>query len=147
MALRENLDQELKKAMKERDELRLSVIRMVRSSVKNREIDQKKELQDEGITEVISSLAKQRRESVRLFREGGRDDLAAKEEKELEILLGFLPRQLDAKEIEELADSVIAALGAAGAKDMGRVMKELQPRVAGRADGKLVSEIVRAKLS
>jgi uncharacterized protein len=147
MTLRERMDTALKAAMKERDELRLSVIRMVRSAVKNREIEQKKEMQDEGITEVISSLVKQRRESVRLFREGDREDLAAKEEKEIEILLGFLPRQLDRAEIEELVDSVIRSLSAQGAKDMGRVMKELQPQLAGRADGRLVSEIVREKLS
>jgi uncharacterized protein YqeY len=147
MTLRERMDTALKAAMKERDELRLSVIRMVRSAVKNREIEQKKEMQDEGITEVISSLVKQRRESVRLFRDGDREDLAAKEEKEIEILLGFLPRQLDRTEIEELVDSVIRSLGAQGAKDMGRVMKDLQPQLAGRADGRLVSEIVREKLS
>jgi len=147
MTLRERLDAEFKAAMKERDELRLSVIRMVRAAVKNREIDQKKEMQDEGITEVISSLMKQRRESLRMFREGGREDLAAKEEKEIEILLAFLPRQMDRKEIEELAESVIRAIAAQGAKDMGRVMKELQPQVSGRADGKLVSEVVREKLS
>jgi uncharacterized protein len=147
MTLRERLDGDLKAAMKERDELRLSVIRMVRSVVRNREIDQKKEMQDEGITEVISSLVKQRRESVRLYREGGREDLAVKEEKEIEILLGFLPRQLDRKEVEELAETVIREVGAQGPKDMGRVMKELQPRLAGRADGRLISEIVRERLS
>ena len=147
MTLRERLDAGLKAAMKERDELRLSVIRMVRSAVKNREIEQKKEMQDEGITEVISSLVKQRRESIRLFRDGGREDLAAKEEKEIELLLGFLPRQLDRSEIEALVGSVVTALGAQGAKDMGRVMKELQPQIAGRADGRLVSEVVREKLS
>src|SRR4051794_28986796 len=147
MTLRERLDGDLKAAMKERDELRLSVIRMVRAAVRNREIDQKKELQDEGITEVISSLVKQRRESVRLYRDGAREDLAVKEEKEIEILLGFLPRQLDRKEVEELAETVIREVGAQGPKDMGRVMKELQPRLAGRADGRLISEIVRERLS
>jgi uncharacterized protein YqeY len=147
MSLRERLTDEMKGAMKSRDELRLSTIRMIRSTVKNREIELKHELDDPAICEVIASLVKQRRESIRLFAQGGRDDLVEKEEKELAELLGFLPPQLERAELEELIIKVIAECGAQGAKEMGRVMKALAPQVAGRADGKVVAEVVREKLA
>ena len=147
MTLRERLDEDLKKAMRARDEIGLSVIRMVRSSVKNREIDQKKALDDTGIAEIITTLTKQRRESIRMFREAGRDELVAKEEKELALLLDFLPRQLTAEEIGQIVTGAITASGATGIKDLGAVMKAVMPHVTGRADGSLVSSIVREKLS
>lgn len=146
MGLRETLTDEMKVAMKARDEVRLSCIRLVRSAVKNREIDQKTVLDDAGICEVVSSLAKQRRESIRMFGEAGRQDLVEKEERELAVLLEFLPRQLSREEIAELVTGVIAETGAQGSKDMGRVMKSLMPHTAGRADGKLVSEVVKELL-
>jgi hypothetical protein len=147
MTLRERLDEELKKAMKARDEIGLSVIRMVRSSVRNREIDQKKTLDDTGIAEIITTLAKQRRESIRMFREAKRDELVAKEEKELDLLLDFLPRQLTTEEIGQIVSGAITATGATGMKELGAVMKAVMPQVTGRADGSLVSSIVREKLS
>ena len=147
MTLRERLDEDLKKAMRARDEIGLSVIRMVRSSVRNREIDQKKTLDDTGIAEIIVTLTKQRRESIRMFREAGRDELVAKEEKELALLLDFLPRQLTAEEIGQIVTGAITASGATGIKDLGAVMKAVMPQVTGRADGSLVSSIVREKLS
>lgn len=147
MSLRKRLDEDLKTAMKAKDEIRLSVIRMVRSSVKNKEIELKKELDDQAIIEVVSTLVKQRRESLKMFKEAGRDDLVSKEERELELLLDFLPRQLSAEEIGELVDRAIAESGARGAADMGKVMKLLMPQTAGRADGKQVSEIVKSKLA
>lgn len=147
MSLRKRLDEDLKTAMKARDDVRLSVIRMVRSSAKNKEIELKKELDDQAIIEVISTLVKQRRESLKMFKEAGREDLVSKEERELELLLDFLPRQLSAEEIGELVDRAIAESGAQGASDMGKVMKLLMPHTAGRADGKQVSEIVKSKLA
>jgi len=132
--------------MKARDDLRLSAVRMIRSMVKNREIEQHKELNDQEIIEVISTLAKQRRESIKMYGEGNRPDLVEKEEAELAVLLGFLPAQLSTAEIEQLVDRVIAELGAQGAKDMGRVMKALTPLTAGKADGRAVSDTVRCKL-
>ena len=147
MSLKDQLNESMKTAMKARDDLRLSAVRMVRSMVKNREIDQKKELNDQDIIEVISTLAKQRRESIRMYREGNRPDLVEKEEAELEILLGFLPAQLSSEEIEALVERVIAETGAQGAKDMGRVMKALTPLTAGKADGKTVSDTVKQKLA
>lgn len=146
MALRERLSEEMKEAMKARDDLRLSAIRLIRSAVKNRDIELKRELNDQEIVEVIASLVKQRRESIRLFSEAGRQDLVEKEEKELAVLLGFLPQQLSREEVAELVERVIAECGAQGSKDMGRVMKALAPHVAGRADGKTVSDLVREKL-
>jgi uncharacterized protein YqeY len=147
MSLKDQLNESMKTAMKARDDLRLSAVRMVRSMVKNREIDQKKELNDQEIIEVISTLVKQRRESIRMYREGNRPDLVAKEEAELEVMLGFLPAQLGPEEIEALVDRIILETGAQGAKDMGRVMKALTPLTAGKADGKTVSDTVKQKLA
>ncbi len=147
MSLKEELNESMKTAMKARDDLRLSAIRTIRSMVKNREIDQKKEMDDQGIIEVISTLSKQRRESIRMYQEGNRPDLVEKEEAELAILLGFLPAQLSEEEINALIDRVIAETGAQGAKDMGRVMKALTPLTSGKADGKAVSEAVKRKLA
>ncbi|MBK5275887.1 MAG: GatB/YqeY domain-containing protein [Desulfuromonadales bacterium] len=147
MSLKDQLNESMKTAMKARDDLRLSAVRMVRSMVKNREIDQKKELNDQDVIEVISTLAKQRRESIRMYREGNRADLVEKEEAELAILLEFLPVQLSTPEIEALVDRVIAETGAQGAKDMGRVMKALTLLTAGKADGKTVSDTVKQKLA
>lgn len=147
MTLKEQLDTAMKQAMKARDDLRLSAVRMVRSTIRNREIDLKRELDDQGVMEVISSLAKQRRESIRLYGEGNRPDLVEKEEAELAILLGFLPAQLTGDEIAELVARVIRETEAQGSKDMGRVMKALAPLTAGRADGKAVSDTVREFLS
>ena len=147
MSLREQLSDEMKTAMKARDELRLSVIRMIRSSVKNKDIELKRELNDQEIVDVLASLVKQRRESIRLFGEAGRTDLVEKEEKELLILLHFLPQQLSREEVIALVEQAIAECGALSAKDMGRVMKALVPHVAGRADGKMVSDLVKEKLA
>jgi uncharacterized protein YqeY len=147
MTLKEQLNESMKTAMKARDDLRLSAVRMIRSAIKNREIDQKKEMDDQGIIEILSTLAKQRRESIRMYSEGNRPDLVEKEETELAIMLSFLPAQLSSAEINELVDRIITETGAQGAKDMGRVMKALTPLTAGKADGKTVSETVKQKLA
>ena len=147
MTLKEQLDNAMKQAMKARDDLRLSAVRMIRSLVKNREIEQKHELDDQGVIEVISTLVKQRRESIRLYQEGNRQDLVDKEEAELAILLGFLPAQLSPAEITELVARVIGETSAQGIKDMGKVMKVLTPMTTSRADGKTVSETVKRLLS
>ncbi len=147
MTLRDKLVEEMKTAMKARDDAKVSAIRMVRSAVKNREIDVGKELTDREVTEVIASLVKQRRESIRLFQEAGRDDLVTKEERELAILMDFLPKQLERDEIADIVEKAIAESGAEGIKDMGKVMKIVMPQVSGRADGNMVGEIVRGKLS
>jgi uncharacterized protein YqeY len=147
MNLKEQLDDAMKAAMKARDTLRLSAVRMVRAAVKNREIDTRNELDDQAVIDVISTLVKQRRESVRMYREGNRLELAEKEELEIAVLLEFLPTQLSLEEIESLVSQIIQDLGASGAKDMGRVMKAVTPLTAGKAEGKLVSDVVRRLLA
>jgi uncharacterized protein YqeY len=147
MSLKEQLNYAMKQSMKAQDSLRLSAVRMIRSMVKNREIELKHELDDQGVIEVISTLVKQRRESIRLYKEGNRQDLVDKEEAELSILSGFLPEQLTTEKITELVLQVIRETGAQGIKEMGRVMKTLTPLTTGRADGKTVSDIVRQQLS
>jgi len=147
MTLRDRLTEEMKGAMKARDEVRLSAIRLIRSSVKNREIEARHELSDQEVIEVVSTLVKQRRESIRMFGEAGRSDLVQKEEQELALLLSFLPQQLTREELEALIVQVIDECGAQGPKGMGMVMKMLVPRVTGRADGAMVSAIVKEKLA
>lgn len=147
MSLKDQLNESMKTAMKARDNLRLSAVRMIRSAIKNREIDSRVDMDDQGIIEVISTLVKQRRESIRMYQEGNRSDLVEKEEAELAVLMEFLPAQLSATEIDGLIDRIIAETGAAGAKDMGKVMKMLTPLTAGKADGKAVSDAVKLKLA
>jgi len=147
MTLKGQLDDAMKAAMKARDDLRLSAVRMVRAAIKNREIESRTELDDQAVIDVISTLAKQRRESIRMYREGNRPELAEKEELELAVLLEFLPTQLSPEEIEYLIRQTILDLGASGAKDMGRVMKTVSPLTAGKADGKFVSDAVRKLLA
>jgi uncharacterized protein YqeY len=147
MALRDKLVDEMKAAMKARDDIRLSTIRMIRSAIKNKEIDLGKELDDPVIIQVIAAMTKQRRESIKLFQEAGRSDLVLKEEKELAVLLEFLPKQLNNDEIAELVAKAIAECGAQGQRDIGKVMKIVIPQVSGRAEGEVVNEIVRRMLS
>lgn len=147
MSLKEQLNDAMKAAMKARDNLRLSAVRMVRSAIKNREIDSRTELDDRAVIEVLTTIAKQRRESIRMYREGNRPELAEKEELELAILLEFLPTQLNPEEIDALIGQIIRDLEAQGTKDMGRVMKAVAPLTAGKADGKMVSDAVRKLLA
>ena len=147
MTLKEQLNDAMKAAMKARDDLRLSAVRMVRAAIKNREIDIHAELDDQAVTDVISTMAKQRRESIRMYRDGNRLELAEKEELELAVLLEFLPAQLSADEIDALISRVILEIEAHGVKDMGRVMKTVAPLTAGKADGKAVSDAVRKLLA
>ncbi len=147
MTLKEQLNDAMKAAMKARDNLRLSAVRMVRAAISNREIDSRTELDDHAVVEVISTMVKQRRESIRMYREGNRLDLAEKEELELAVLLEFLPAQLSPDEIDSLVSRIILDLEAHGIKDMGRVMKAVAPLTAGKADGKVVSDAVRRLLA
>jgi uncharacterized protein len=147
MSLTENLNTAMKEAMKAKDSLRLSAIRLIRSAIKNREIEERRELDDQGVIAVLSTLAKQRRDSVEAYRQSNREDLAEKEEKELAVIQEFLPRQLTEDEIRTLIDEAVEECGASGMKDMGKVMKALTPKTTGRADGRLVSDLVKARLS
>ena len=139
----------MKEAMKAKEagKQRLSVIRLVRGAIRQLEIDGKKELVDEDVLGVISKEAKQRRDAIEEFKKGGRDDLVAAAEAEIAILMEYLPKQLSKDEIKGLVQEAIAASGATSPKDMGKVMKELMPKVKGRADGKLVNEVVKEALA
>jgi uncharacterized protein len=147
MALKEQLDADLKAAMRDKDTLKLSVVRMLKSAVKYREIELMKPLDDAGVEGVIGSLVKQRRDSVEQYRAGNRQDLAEKEEAEIKILQAWLPQQLTPDELRAKVEEAIAKTNAQGPKDMGAVMKALIPEVQGKAEGKAVSDMVKARLS
>ncbi len=147
MKLIEQIQEDLKRSMKAKDGNRVSVLRLLVSSIKNREIEKKDALDDEEILAEITSAAKRRRESIEAFKEGGRMDLVEKEESELAILQEYLPEQLSPEEIRSVVQDVAESVGATTASDLGKVMKELMPRLRGKADGKLVNEIVKEVLS
>jgi uncharacterized protein YqeY len=147
MALREKLDEDLKSAMRAKDSLRMNTVRGLKSAIKYREIELMKPLDDAGILGVIATEIKRRRDSVEQYRAGNRPDLADKEDAEIKILQEFLPQQLTAAEVEAKVIEAIAKVGAQGPKDMGAVMKALLPDVQGRADGKVVSELVKQRLA
>jgi uncharacterized protein YqeY len=147
MALKDQLDADLKSAMRDKDTVKLSVVRMLKSAVKYREIELMKPLDDAGVLQVIASEIKRHKDSVEQFRAGNRQDLVDKEEAEIVILQAWLPPQLTEAEVRAKVDEAVARLNAQGPKDMGAVMKALLPEVQGKADGKLVSELVKARLS
>ena len=146
MSIQENLIEAMKAAMKARDSLRLSAIRMARTALKNAEIDARQELDEQAVIRVLSTLVKQRREAADAYR-SSRPDLAEKEEMELAVLQEFLPAQLTEDELQRLIAGAIAESGASSLRDMGTVMKLVTPQTTGRADGRLVSELVRRKLA
>jgi uncharacterized protein YqeY len=146
MTIQERLIDAMKTAMKAQDSLRLSAIRMARTAIKNAEIEARGPLDDAGVIKVLSTLVKQRRESAEAYRDT-RPELAAKEEQELAILQEFLPAQMDAAELKAIIEAAVAEAGATGPRDMGGVMKLVTPQTTGRADGRLVSELVKARLA
>ncbi|BCB95749.1 aspartyl-tRNA amidotransferase subunit B [Dissulfurispira thermophila] len=143
----EKLDSDLKEALKRKDEMKVSVIRMLKASLKNKSIEKMGTLTDDDILSVLSSMAKQRRESIEQFTLAGRTDLAEKEKKELEIVQSYLPRQLSLQEIEDIINSAIEECNALSPSDIGKVMKIVAPKTKGVADGKFVSEKVKELLS
>ncbi len=147
MDIKQRLTEAMKTAMKAKDAARLSVIRMVRSAIKNSEIDKKTTLDDAGVIAVMATLVKQRRESAQMYRDNERIDLAEKEEFEITVLQEFLPQQLSEQELRQLVEDTIAELGATSMKDMGKVMKKVTAQTTGRADGRVVSEMVKSCLS
>ena len=148
MSLKEQLTEDMKTAMKAKEagKQRLGVIRLVRGAVRQMEIDGKKELDDAGVLAVLSKEVKQRRDSIEEFRKGGREDLVKRNEEEIAILMEYLPQQLSEDEVRSLVKEAVTASGASSQKDMGKVMKLLMPKVKGRADGKLVNDLVRGML-
>lgn len=148
MSLKEKLTADMKEAMKAREagRQRLGVIRLVRGAIRQQEIDGQRELDDDAVLTVISKEVKQRRDSIEEFQKGGREDLVRQHEAEIAILMEYLPRQMTEDEVRSAVREAITATGASTPKEMGKVMKELMPKVKGRADGKLVNQIVRAML-
>jgi uncharacterized protein len=147
MSLEERLVEEMKQAMRSDDKLRLSTIRMIRSSVKNKEIELRKKLDDEGIHKVIQGMVRKGEESIEQFRAGGRMDLVEKEEREVKIMQSYLPQPLSREEILKIIEQSIEETQASSAKDMGKVMKSVMPKLEGKADGKLINQLVKERLS
>lgn len=148
MSLRDRLTEDLKLAMKSRDQLRMDVIRMIKAAILNKEVELKKDLDDAEMSRIMATLIKQRRESVEQFEKAQRVELAEKERKEITIIETYLPKALSSEELERIIASVLADTGSRSLKDMGAVMKAVMARLAGQTvDGKQVSELVRAKLT
>jgi hypothetical protein len=147
MSLKDRIQQDVKDAMRAKDKERLAAIRLITAAIKQREVDERIELDDEQVLLVLDKMCKQRRESISQFEKAGRDDLVAKEVSELEIIQGYLPRQLDNEEIAALIDVALAETGASSIKDMGKVMGQLKPQLQGRADMSAVSAMIKSRLA
>ena len=147
MALNEKVGADITAAMKAKDATRLSALRMLKAAIMNKGVEKGRDLEDAEILQVVSSLVKQRRDSIEQFTKGGRTDLVEKESAEIAVLEAYLPPAASAAEIDDAVAAAIAQTGATSAKDMGKVMKAVMPMLAGKnADGKAVSEAVRRKL-
>ena len=146
--LKERIVEEIKDAMRAKDEIKLNTLRAMKSAIKYKEVEPGgKELDDAGVLSVMATLIKQRRESIEQFRAGKRDDLADKEEKEIAVIQGYLPQQLSAAELSAEVAKAITEAGAKSAKDMGAVMKVVSPRLKGKAEGKAINDEVKAQLA
>jgi uncharacterized protein len=146
MGLREKIDTATKEALKSGAKDKLSTLRMLNAALKNKQIDKRRPLTEEEVFETVRSLIKQRKDSIEQFAKGGRQDLVDKETAEVAVLEVYLPQQLSRAELEVMVRDAVAQTGAQGARDMGKVMKALIPMVGGRADGKLISELVKNAL-
>ncbi len=147
MSLKEKLMDDLKEAMKEKDVIRKNTVQMIRSAILQFEKDNKAELDDNGIIDVIAKELKRRRDVLPEYEKSGREDLIADINREIEILLAYLPKQLTREELEEIVISAMEEVGATSMKDMGKIMAAVMPKTKGRADGKMINEIVKAKLA
>ena len=146
MSLQDTITEDMKSAMKAGDKDRLKIVRLIRAAIKQVEVDSRKELDDAAVLGVLDKMVKQRRDSVEQFTRGGRDDLAAIERAEIEVLESYLPAKMDDAELDALIDEVIATTGAESIRDMGKVMGEIKSRAAGRADMGAVGSRVKARL-
>jgi len=145
-SLKRRIDQDLKEALKKRDTLRLSVLRMLKSEIGYKEIEKGSKLSDDDVISVFSSSIKRRRDSVEQFEKGGREDLASREKAEIEVVSAYLPEQLTEEDLRGIIAQIMEQLKAAGPSSLGLVMKEVIPKVKGRADGKMVNRMVSAEL-
>ncbi|HLS52771.1 MAG TPA: GatB/YqeY domain-containing protein [Tissierellaceae bacterium] len=143
MSLKNKLMEDLKLSMRNKDTIRKNTITMVRAAVKQKEVDERKEITDDEIIDIISKQFKEKRAAIDEFRKGNRNDLIEQTEKEMDILLEYLPEQLGEEEVEEIVRETIEEVNATSMKDMGLVMKTVMPKVKGRTDGNIVSNIVK----
>jgi len=146
MMFKETVDREMILAAKSKDKIRLSALRMLKNGLHNREIDLKRELDEVEFLQLLSSMVKQRKDSIEQFEKGGRMDLVEKEQAELKVIEEFLPAQLSEADLDAAITETIRETGATSARDMGKVMKVLMPKLTGKADGKAVGEKVKARL-
>jgi uncharacterized protein YqeY len=147
MTLKSQIQDDVKDAMRARDKERLGALRLLSAAIKQIEVDTRDDLDDAGVLAVLDKMSKQRRESLEQYEKAGREDLAAKERFELEVIANYLPEPLSDAEIAALIDEAITGTGAAGVQDMGKVMGQLKPQVQGRADMKALSGLVRERLN
>ena len=146
MSITQRIAEDSKQAQKKGDQLRLSTLRMLKSELKYKEIEKGKPLSEEEEIQVLSSSVKKRKDSIAQFKQGNRLDLVVKEETELSIIQAYMPEQLTEEELNRVVDDTLAEVSAQGKSDLGKVMKSLMPKVKGRADGKIVNQIVTSKL-
>ena len=144
-ALKSRISDDTKAAMKAKDKPRLGVLRLISAAIKQREVDERIELDDNAVLAVLEKMVKQRRDSIEQYQKAGRDDLIAQEQFELDLIQTYLPEQLTEAEIDALIDEAVQATGAASMKDMGKVMGTLKPKLAGRADMGTVSQKIKAR--
>ena len=154
MSLQQRIQTDIVTAMKERQQLRLDTLRMVKSAIQNKEIDKRESLNEAEVLQTLNTLVKQRRDSIEQFTKGNRPELAAKEAEEIQIIEGYMPKQADEAKVRSLVEATIGEMSSAGQrptpKDMGTVIRDVQSKIAAfglRADGKVVSEIVKAELA
>jgi uncharacterized protein YqeY len=146
MSIKDRIQQDMKDAMRARDKERLATIRLILAAIKQREVDERIELDDSQVIAVLDKMVKQRRESIAQFEQAGRDDLIAQEQGELEVITPYLPAALSEAEITQLIDEAMQDTGASSIKDMGKVMGQLKPKLQGRADMGAVSAMIKARL-
>ena len=146
MSLKEKLQEDLKSSMKNKDTIRKSVVTLIRAAIKQHEVDNRVELADDAIIDIISKQLKQRKDSVAEFEKANRDDLVEETKSEIQVLERYLPQQLSEEELEKIVIETIAEVGATSMKDMGKIMATIKPKTAGRADGRKINELVKKNL-
>ncbi|AHM56730.1 YqeY-like protein [Peptoclostridium acidaminophilum DSM 3953] len=146
MALKDQLMDDLKQSMKDKDNLKKSVITLIRSAIKQYEVDNRVEADDDKVIDTISKQLKQRRDSLVEFEKAQREDLVDQTKKEIDVLVSYLPEQMSAEEVKSIVVQTISETGASSVKDMGRLMAALMPKLKGKADGKLINEIAKELL-
>ena len=146
MSLKEKLQEDLKTSMKNKDTVKKSVVTLIRAAIKQHEVDNRVELADDAIIDIISKQLKQRKDSLAEFVKANRDDLVEETKSEIQVLEGYLPQQLSEEELEKIVIETIAEVGATSMKDMGKIMTAIKPKTAGRADGRKINELVKKNL-